>query len=153
PAIAKRSNPWKGKVEAGLIQHSGRNDRLDLSLRGEMERKFNSQNQVRLEGRVLYAKSAEKTTSDLTEGSARWRRDISPRMFMQTQSSAYKDDVKQVDVNAEQNVGLGYKLLERERHVLNLGAGLTAQYREGELSEDGWAYLVEAFQDYTWRLN
>lgn len=152
-AIAKAAPPWNGKVEAGLKHHSGRRDRVDLSLRGEMEKKVDAKNQLRLEGRILYTEAGKKKTTDLMEGSARWRRDISPRTFIQTQSSAYTDDVKEVDVNAEQNLGLGYKLLDRDRHVLNVGAGATAQYRESESTEDGWAYLVEAFQDYTWRLN
>lgn len=152
-ALVKDAARWKGKLEAGLKHNSGRNDRIDLSLRGEMEKKIDSKNQLRLEGRLLYAEAGERIITDLKDGSIRWRRDVSPRMFLQAQSSAYADEVKQVDINAEQNIGLGYKLLDRDRHVLNFGAGVTGQYRESTLSEDGWAYLIEAFQDYTWRLN
>lgn len=151
-ALAKDASRWKGRIEAGFVQHSGRNDRVDLSLRADAERKV-GRNQLRFEGRVLYAQSAGTQTNDRRDGQFRWRYDITDRMFTQAQTSAYTDEVKRVDVNAEQNFGLGYKLFQHERHVLNVGAGLTAQYRESPLSSDGWAYLIEAFQDYTWRIN
>ena len=151
-ALAKDATRWKARIEAGFVQHSGRNNRVDLSLRADAERKVD-RNQFRFEGRVLYAESAGTQTNDRRDGLFRWRHDLTDRMFGQTQTSAYTDEVKAVDVNAEQNVGLGYKLLQHDRHVLNVGAGVTAQYRESPISTDGWAYLIETFQDYTWRIN
>lgn len=151
-ALAKDKSRWKGRVEAGFVQQTGRSDRTDISLRADAERKV-GRNQFRLEGRFLYAESAGAETNDRRDGLFRWRHDLTDRMFTQAQTSAYTDEVKRVDVNAEQNFGLGYKVFQRERHILNVGAGLTGQYRESAESVDGWAYLVEAFQDYTWRIN
>lgn len=151
-ALAKDATRWKGRIEAGFVQHSGRRNRVDLSLRADAERKV-ERNQFRVEGRVLYAESAGTQTTNRKDASFRWRRDLNDQLFGQLQASGYTDEIKQVDVNAEQNVGLGYKLLELDRHVLNVGAGVTAQYRKSPLSTDGWAYLIETFQDYTWRIN
>ena len=152
-ALAQDARKWKGKLEAGFVQQSGRNNRVDISLRGEAEKRLDQKNRLRTEGRILYTETREVTTNDRYDASFRWRRDITDRMFGQTLTSAYRDKVKLIDINAEQNFGLGYKLLDRNRHVLNIGTGMTAQYREDARSADGWAYLIEAFEDYTWRLN
>jgi putative salt-induced outer membrane protein YdiY len=152
-ALAQAAQNWKGKVEAGFVQHSGRTNRVDISLRAEAERQFGKRNRLRADSRILYAESGTITTNDRYDASLRWRRDITERMFGQTHTSGYRDKVKLIDINAEQNVGLGYKLIDRKNHVLNLGSGMTAQYRESPRSPDGWAYLIEGFQDYTWRIN
>ena len=152
-ALAKDAERWKGKVEAGFVQQSGRNDRVDVSLRGEAERRFGQKTRLRFEGRALYAETGNVTSNDRLDGSFRWRRDITDRMFGQSVTSGYRDQVKLIDINAEQNVGLGYKVFDRPRHVFNVGTGVTAQYRESPLTEDGWAYLIEAFEDYTWKIN
>jgi putative salt-induced outer membrane protein YdiY len=152
-AIAQAANRWKGKIEAGYVQHSGRNNRVDLSFRGDAEKRINARNRLKAEARVLYAETSDITTNDRYDASLRWRHDISDRLFGQTLTSGYRDKVKQIDVNAEQNFGIGYKFIDRERHVFNIGTGVTAQYRESPRSTDGWAYLIELFQDYTWRIN
>lgn len=144
---------WKGKVEFGFLDQNGRNRRTDLSLRGETERKIGPKNQLRAEGRILYAKTRNTVSTDRQDALFRWRHNLTDRMFGQSQTSYLSNDVQKINLNLEQNFGLGYRLFDRDRHVLNVGGGLTAQYRESPLHENGWAYLIEAFQDYTWKLN
>lgn len=152
PAIGRPKATWKGKLEFGFINQSGRRERMDLSFRADAEKK-SGRNQYRGEIRYLYAKSNGSLASDRHDALARWRHDLTERLFSQSVTSYYADEIKQVDLNLEQNAGMGYKVFDRPHHVVTMGGGLTAQYRRSSISQDGWAYLLEAFQDYTWKLN
>jgi putative salt-induced outer membrane protein YdiY len=143
---------WKGKVEFGYQQNSGREDALNLTLRGEAERKVGV-NSYRGEARLIYAKQQGVINTDRDDGSFRWRHELSERVFAQSLSSYTKDRVKQIDQNIEQNLGFGYRLFQDPRHSTNVGAGVTAQYREAFGINTGVSYLGELFQDYTYKLN
>lgn len=143
--------PWQGKIEFGFLQQTGRTDTAQLSLRADAE-KTSGKNNYRFEGRALYSEQYQQTTSDRYDANARWRHELSNRVFSQAQSSYTKDRVKLIYNNFEENVGVGYKILQRPRHAASVGAGVTGQYREAEGVEAGGAFLGEFFQDYTYKL-
>lgn len=143
--------PWRGKVEFGFLQQTGRKDTLQVSLRGDAE-KIAGENTYRVEARALYGEQYKETTSDRYDGQFRWRHELSPRTFSQVQSSYTRDQVKLIDHNIEENVGLGYKFIQKPRHTVNAGFGVTAQYRDAAGVESGITYLGEFFQDYTYKL-
>jgi putative salt-induced outer membrane protein YdiY len=151
PGEQPPKNPWKGKLEMGFNQQSGRTDTVQLSLRADAEKKAGI-NSYRFEGRALYSEQYQQTTSDRYDGQFRWRHELSQRVFSQALSSYQKDRVKQIFNNIEQNVGLGYRLFERPRHSANVGAGATGQYRSALGVESGVTYLGEVFEDYTYKL-
>lgn len=142
---------WRGKVEFGFLQQTGRNDSLQASLRGEAERTSGPDN-YRFEGRALYATQYERTSSDRYDGLFRFRHELSKRIFAQAQTSYTKDRVKLIEHNVEQNFGVGYKFIQRPRHEASIGGGLTGQYRKAEGIETGTNYLGELFQDYSYKL-
>lgn len=143
---------WKGKVEFGYQQQTGRQDALNTSVRADVERE-GSVDTIKSSLRVLYGELNDRTTSDRADASFRWRHQLSPKVFGQAVTSYLTDNIKQIDQNYEQNVGIGYALLKRDRHVINLGGGLTGQYREAQGIEGGFAALGEFFEDYTYRFN
>ncbi len=143
---------WKGKLEFGYQTQSGRSSVLNYSGRGEAER-TNGINSYKLSARYLYGESSEVVTTDRQDASFRWRHEISERVFGQTLSSYTGDRITGINLNLEQNAGLGYKFLMRERQKGSVGAGLTMQYRDAEGFEKGVGYLGEFFQDYTYKLN
>lgn len=143
--------PWRGKIEVGFQQQTGRTDTLQASARGEAERK-SGPDDYRFEGRILYAEQYQQTTSDRYDGLFRYRHELSARVFGQAQSSYTKDREKLIDHNVEENVGMGYKVLQRPRHEGNVGAGVTLQYRSAQGVESGYTYLGEIFQDYSYKL-
>jgi putative salt-induced outer membrane protein YdiY len=144
---------WKGKVEFGYQQQSGRKDSINGSLRVDVESHLKTANLFKASGRALYGRQNDQTNSERYEASFRWRHEFGERMFTQTLSSYLADRVKRIDHNYEQNAGLGYRFLQRERHVLNAGLGGTGQYREGLGSTEDVVYLNEFFQDYSYKIN
>lgn len=143
---------WKGKLEFGFVGQSGRNEINNTSLRVESERKVGQDN-YRLTGRYLFGENNGVIASDRIDSSFRWRRDISERVFSQAQSIYTKDRVTQIDFNLEQNGSLGYQLISTNRHKMNIGSGITLQYRDAEQIEPGLNYFGEIFEDYTYKIN
>jgi putative salt-induced outer membrane protein YdiY len=152
-APAPKPNPWKGKFEVGFTQYSGRRDLSSLYLRGEGEKKTGNSNH-RLYARYLHSEQDNVVNSDRVDGSYRYRYEIGGgKKFVQLQTTYFRDEIAKIDGNYEQNISLGYRLLEgKNKHVLNIGLGLTGQYRE-LVTEDMKALLTEAFQDYTFKLS
>lgn len=144
--------PWKGSIEFGFQQQSGQRDTLNLNLRALAELKHGPNN-LQMEGRVLYGEQQSRANVDRSDASFRWRRNLSPDFFTQTVTSYSRDNIRGIEHNWEQNVGAGYRLYSAEDHTLNVGAGLTGQYRSNRGVEPGTYGLVEVFQDYTYRIN
>jgi putative salt-induced outer membrane protein YdiY len=154
PDVVKAPPPpaWKGKVEFGYHNQTGRASVLNYSTRAEAER-TNGINSYRLSARYLYGKSADVLSTDRQDASFRWRHEINAKFFGQAVTSYTSDKVTRIDLNAEQNAGIGYKLVQTERQKASIGGGLTVQVREAEGIEQGLSYLGEFFQDYTYKLN
>ncbi len=145
-------NPWKGKLEFGLRQQQGRRDLLTFDLRGSANRKIGD-NDLAAKGRLLYGEQDGEVNNNRYDASFQWRRELGKRTFIQTLTSYFQDNLKDIRRNWEQNLGAGYRLVVGKGHVVNIGAGLTGQYREAVLSETGFFALAEIFQDYTYRIN
>ncbi|ATC64211.1 hypothetical protein CMV30_09720 [Nibricoccus aquaticus] len=157
-AAAKNAPPapkpkWKGKIEFGYQQQSGRRDMITGSLRVDAESAAKTANLLKASGRVLYGKQNNQVNSERYEASFRWRHELSERTFTQTLTSYFIDRVKHIDHNFEQNAGLGYRFLQRGRHILNAGLGGTGQYRETNGLPEDWIYLSEFFQDYSYKIS
>jgi putative salt-induced outer membrane protein YdiY len=143
---------WRGKVEFGLNNQTGRNETTSINLRGETQY-TKTRNDYRLHARYLYGESFGLITSHRRDASLRWRHELSEKVFTQTNTSYFSDRVTRVDLNTEQNVGMGYKFLQGERNTASVGGGLTLQYREAAGVEKGTSVLGEFFQDYAYRIN
>lgn len=156
PATNRAATPgkehWKGKVELGSVQQTGRTQTLSYNARAEAEKNIR-RHTLRATGRVLYAEQNDRTSADRQDAAFRWRYQLSKRTFAQAQTTYYADEIIQIQTNVEQNVGLGYRIIDQPRHTVNLGGGLTAQYREWDAGTNGWAPYAELFQDYTFKIN
>jgi len=143
---------WSGQIELALFSQTGRSKNQNSSLRFEASR-VSRLNNYRLRSRYLYGKNADRVANDRINADLRWRRELSPRMFAQSQTSYLRDRVAQIAFNAEQNLSLGYQFFKNERHDLNVGGGATALYRDVTGPSQSSLYLAETFQDYTYKLN
>jgi len=143
---------WSGQIELALFSQTGRSKIQNSSLRFEASR-VTKRNNYRLRSRYLYGKNATQIANDRISADLRWRRDLGPRLFSQSQTSYLRDRVAQIAFNAEQNLSLGYQLRKDARHDLNVGAGATALYRDVTGPSQSSLYLAETFQDYTYKLN
>lgn len=142
---------WRGKIEFGAQDTTGRTDSLSLTLRGDAEKKSGA-NSYRADARFLYGKQEESLSSDRYDATFRWRHELSERVFGQSQTKFTRDRVKRIDQNWEEGAGFGYRLVNRPRNAVNVGAGITLQYREADGIDSGLDYLGEIFQDYTYKL-
>ncbi len=143
---------WQTKIESGFALKSGRGDRLDINFRAESNLK-RQRNSYRAIGRYLYSKANGATTTDRTEASFRWRRELDQRWFGQTNSSYLSAKVKGIDHNLEQNLGLGYQFLKSGKANASFGGGLTGQYRQIHDAGDGQSLFGEVFQDFALKIN
>lgn len=149
---APKNEPWGGKIEFGLRQQQGRRDLLTFDLRASADKEIGDDS-LRAKARLLYGEQDGRINNDRYDGSFQWRRQMGERTFAQSLTSYFQDDLKDIKRNWEQNFGAGYRLYKKEGHVVNLGAGLTGQYREAIRAESGFYALAEIFQDYTFRIN
>ncbi len=142
----------KTTIESGIALQSGRSDRADFDLRVETTYQ-QRRNSLRALARYRYSKADGSVTTDRTEAGFRWRRELDPRWFGQTNTSYLSAKAKGIDHNLEQNVGLGHRFLKTDRANASLGAGLTGQYREIGDAETGQSLFGEVFQDFTLKLS
>lgn len=143
---------WKGKLEFGFTNQSGRTEALNMSVRTEAELK-KKLNHFRANARFLYGKTGNIVSSNRRDAGFRWRHEISERIFTQSVTSYTDDRVTGIDLNLEQNGSVGYQFLLTDRHTASMGAGLTVQYRDATGVQTAVNYLGEFFQDYTYKIN
>jgi putative salt-induced outer membrane protein YdiY len=151
---AARPDPsrWRGKIEFGFKQESGATDSVDFSLRGDTERKI-GRNQYRATGRLLYGEKNDRKSADRYDASFRWRRDFEGDFFSQALTTYLSDQIKAIDGSYEQNIGVGYRVINRDRHIVNAGVGATGQYRQAIGADPNVQLLAEFFEDYTYKIN
>jgi putative salt-induced outer membrane protein YdiY len=143
---------WRGKIEFGFQQQSGRRDTVDFSLRADAER-AKGPNDFKAIGRMFYGRQDHQVSYERYDASARFRHEFTKRTFAQSLTSYATDYIKKIDMNIEQNIGAGYRVVQRARHVINVGAGGTLQARESDGAPTETTVLGEIFQDYTYRFN
>lgn len=147
----ERKPVWKQQIEVGLTQQSGKTEKQDLIARYQIEGRVKSDT-FRGTARYLQGEVNGKTTNDRREADFRWRHDFSGRLFAQSLTTYYSDDVRRVQNSVEQQLGGGYRVLDVRRHKANVGIGAVGQYLDRETFDPEIALLGTVFQDYalTW---
>ena len=143
---------WKRQFEVGFVQQSGATDKQDLVLRGQFDGQEGS-NTFRAIGRMLHSEAAGQVVIDRREGDFRWRHDINKRMFAQSLTTYESDDVRNIDLNLEQQLGGGYRVVDSERQKASVGLGAVVQYLQRQSLNERTALLGSFFQDYSYQLN
>ena len=142
---------WSRQFEFGMNLQSGRRDKFDYNARFNIRRRI-EKNDFRFEARRYFGESDQGKTTDRLYSNFRWRRDLSPGVFYQTDTLYSSDAIKEIDVNLEQTLGLGYRLLNQKARKVSTGAGLSGRYREDNVDNGNTNYLLDAFQDLDYRL-
>jgi putative salt-induced outer membrane protein YdiY len=87
------------------------------------------------------------------EADFRWRYDINKRLFAQSLTTYESDEVRKLDLGVEQQFGGGYRLVDNDRHKVNVGLGAVVQFLARANSGDQTALLGAFFQDYAYQWN
>lgn len=143
---------WRGKLEFGYQQQSGRRDATTFSFRTDAERNKDALG-TKANIRILYGEQDDSVSTERYDAALRFRYELSKHAFAQSLSSYTTDRIKKIDYNFEENIGVGYRLFKSLRHSANAGLGATLQAREVDGDTDDTGLLSELFQDYTYRFN
>ena len=100
----------------------------------------------------MVVKSEGEKKSDRSLSSFRWRSDIAPGVFYQSDTLYSSDAIKEIDLSLEQKFGLGYRFINEKNFKLSTGMGLNGRYRDDSRG-DNTTYLVDLFEDIDYRLN
>ncbi|MBA4137918.1 MAG: hypothetical protein C0518_11420 [Opitutus sp.] len=151
PTVASRPQ-WTRQIEFGLVMQEGAKTTRDLSLRGQVEGRLGS-NSLRGTARVLRSESEGVVTRNRDEADFRWRHDFNRRTFAQALTNYNADDIRNIDYSIEQQLGGGYRLVDRERQKMNVGLGAVFQWQARKGYDDNAVLLGSLFQDYAFSWN
>lgn len=143
---------WKRQLEVGYVQQSGAKEKQDLAIRGQIEGR-EGDNTFRVIGRVLRSETDGQIVAERREGDFRWRHDINKRLFAQALTTYEEDVVRNIDLNIEQQLAGGFRVIDTERHKASFGVGAVVQYLQRETVAEQTALLGAFFQDYSFQLN
>ena len=144
---------WTGKVEFGYNNAVSNDTRtVNLSLLGQAEH-VAGPDDLLFKGRFLYNSSGGVASADKEDADARWRHNLSQRVFLQTDGSYDSDRIQLIRYELQQTVALGYKLFQSTRETVDVGAGVIGQYLDATGVDKGTDYLGDVFEDYTFKIN
>lgn len=143
---------WDKRLQFGLDSTKGRRDQSSQNYRLEMDRKFES-SRITLKSEYVFGQANGATTRDRLSSSYRWRKDFAPGVFYESQSEYFSDQIKLIDSNIEQKLGLGTRLLDQKHSVLSAGLGASGRWREIASRDSDVVYLVSVFQDWDYRMS
>lgn len=144
--------PWTGKVEFGYDNQLTNIRTVNTSLRAEVDRTVGPDDFMG-KGRYLYGKSQGLPTTDLGDGEFRVRHNLDSRVFAQSDTTGSSNRLQLINFEGQENLGMGYKLITGLHHTVDVGAGMSGQYLNAEGIQEGWNYLGNVFQDYTYKIN
>lgn len=152
----KRLRPfpdWDKRLQLGLTTQSGRRDKTDLNYRLDMSLK-RQKNHFRFNAQYLYGKTGTVDTADKFSSDFRWRQDLTPGVFYQTDTLYSFDTIKKIESNVEQKLGLGRRFYESKAMTVSSGFGASGRWRSfTERASDEADYLVDVFQDWDYKIN
>ncbi|WP_309018639.1 DUF481 domain-containing protein [Pelagicoccus sp. SDUM812003] len=143
---------WENRLQIGLNSASGRKNQSNFNYRLDMLLDRES-DQLRFNAEYYYGKANDSVIKNNFASKLRWRKDIGPGVFYESQSIYSADAIKLIDSNLEQKLGLGTRFIDRDDSTLSAGFGASGRWREFENSEEEVIYLVDIFQDWDYRLS
>ncbi len=150
--LVKGKPAWKKDIEFGFTMQSGRRDTIDVSGRFSANRTI-EQDEYRFRARYLYGETQSLKSTDQFESSFRWRRDLSPRTFTQALTAYQNNQINHINHDFSQGIGVGRKFYNLDTFSFSMGGGATARYRDENGDPGRWNFMVDAFQDFDYKIN
>jgi putative salt-induced outer membrane protein YdiY len=153
PAVVKAmAPPWKGKIEAGYSNEMTNVRTIQTTVRAEADRTVGPDEYL-FQAHYIYARSDGQVSTDQDEGEFQWRHHLDERLFAQSLTNYNSDKVRGLHDDADETLGLGYKLFQSLRQTVDAGVGVTEQYLDLAGVQKGADTLGNLFQDYTYKIN
>jgi hypothetical protein len=155
----KSPDSWKGNVRVGLNLSQGDSRWTETNLRGNLDiQEKGSANFYRLNGSYTYRQTEKSNgdtykSTDRSDGTFTYRRSISNAWFLQNSVGVRVDQVKGIDREIQELVGLGYKYKPSNKFEFLLGGGGGVEDYQVNFvdSRAGLNTVLNVFQELTWR--
>lgn len=156
----KAPKAWDGNVRTGMNISSGDKQWTETALRGKLEIKQQGDpNFYRFTGSYTYRETERSNgesykSTDRYDGSFIYRRSFAGgKWFIQNSLSTRVDQVKGIDREVQELVGVGYKIKPSNQFELLFGAsgGLEEYQTDSENTRNGVNQVLNVFEEFTWK--
>lgn len=156
----KAPKAWDGNVRTGMNISSGDKQWTETALRGKLEIKQQGDpNFYRFTGSYTYRETERSNgdtykSTDRYDGAFIYRRSFAgDNFFIQNSMSTRVDQVKGIDREVQELVGVGYKIKPSNQFELLFGAsgGLEEYQTDSENTRNGVNQVLNVFEEFTWK--
>ena len=156
----KAPEAWNGNLRMGMNISSGDKQWTETALRGKLEIKQQGDpNFYRFTGSYTYRETERSNgdtykSTDRYDGSFIYRRSFAGgKWFIQNSLSTRVDQVKGIDREVQELVGVGYKIKPSNQFELLFGAsgGLEEYQTDSENTRNGVNQVLNVFEEFTWK--
>ena len=150
---------WRGNIRMGMNISSGDKRWTETSLRGKLEiKEKGSRNFYRLAGAYTYRETEKNNgdtfkSTDRYDGTFTYRRSFQQNWFFQNALGARVDQVKGIDRELQDTIGIGYKYQPSKKLELLIGGGGGVEDYQTTFDDTraGVNKVLNVFQEFTWR--
>lgn len=156
----KAPESWRGNVRMGMNISSGDKKWTETALRGNLEIKQKGDpNFYRFTGSYTYRETERSNgdtykSTDRYDGAFIYRRSFSDdNWFIQNSVSARVDQIKGIDHEVQELVGLGYKFKPSNQFELLFGGsgGIEDYQTNSDDTRNGVNQVLNVFEEFTWK--
>lgn len=147
---------WKTDLALGIGYVSGETDSASSSISFSTERKWTKQ-ELRFELLQQYEKTTDSdgkssVSKDSLKTLGRYRNNFSERLFWQSETQYGYDNVKEIDYDLRESLGLGWRVIKTERMNLALTPAASIQKKKVDGESKDMTYAPTLFEEFTFDL-
>ena len=150
---------WQGNLRVGMNISRGDKQWTETALRGKLEiAEKGSRNFYRLAGAYTYRETEKNNgdtfkSTDRYDGTFTYRRSFQQNWFFQNALGARVDQVKGIDLELQDTIGIGYKYKPTKKFELLVGGGGGVEDYQTTFDDTraGVSQVLNVFQEFTWR--
>jgi len=156
----KAPEAWHGNLRMGMNMSSGDKQWTETALRGKLEIKQQGDpNFYRFTGSYTYRETERSNgdaykSTDRYDGAFIYRRSFAgDNWFIQNSMSTRVDQIKGIDREVQELVGVGYKIRPSNQFELLFGTsgGLEEYQTDSENTRNGVNKVLNVFEEFTWK--
>lgn len=159
-ANIKTPDSWNGNLRIGLNLSQGDRKWTETDLRGNLEiQEKGSADFYRLNGTYTYSETEKSDgdtykSTDRYDGTFTYRRSVADTLFLQNSVGVRVDQIKGIDREIQELVGLGYKYKQpsgKLEFLVGGGGGVEDYQVDFADNRAGLNTVMNVFQELTWR--
>jgi len=149
---AEPEGPWAGKATLGYLATSGNTENSTLNTGFEISYTRNKWTHL-MEIKAINTMEDDETTAEAYDFGWKSERNFNEHDFMFGRLSWRKDRFSGFDTQFSQTIGYGRRLINTDKHKLNLEVGAGARQSETQLGVDENETIFTGGMYYNWQLS